>query len=163
MELQDTCEADAEALAALVDSVARERRYLAATVGFSVEGTRAFISSVRASAGVHVVMIASDEIIGWCDIVPHSYEGMKHVGRLGMGIRRDFRGRGFGQKLLAVAVQKAFSSGIERIELEVFASNQSAIRLYETSGFRLEGRKLAARKLDGVTDDLLLYAMLHTA
>lgn len=158
MVIRDTTDADAEGVGALIDGVARERRYLAGTVGFPVESTRAFIASVRAAGGVHVVAVDSGEVIGWCDIVPHGFEGMRHVGRLGMGVRADHRGRGVGRELLSVAVQKGFAGGLERIELEVFASNLSAVRLYEKFGFECEGRKVAGRKLDGVTDDILLYA-----
>lgn len=159
MEFRDTTDADAEHVAALIDSVSRERRYLAGTVGFSVDSTRGFIASVKAAGGVHVVAVHSGEVIGWCDIVPHPFEGMQHVGRLGMGVRKDHRFRGVGRELLSVAVQKAFAATLERIELEVFASNRPAVRLYERFGFECEGRKAAARKLDGVTDDILVYAM----
>jgi RimJ/RimL family protein N-acetyltransferase len=39
--------------------------------------------------------------------------------------------------------------GLERIELEVFASNTGANRLYEKAGFVVEGVKKKRRKLDG--------------
>src|SRR5690348_3387272 len=163
MEIRDTTDADAEGVAALIDSVSRERRYLAATVGFPVDGTRAFIASVKAAGGVHVVAVASGEVIGWCDIAPHAFEGMRHVGRLGMGVQKDHRSRGVGRELLSVAVQRAFAGALDRIELEVFASNRSAVRLYEAFGFEYEGRKLAARRIDGITDDILLYAKRKAA
>ena len=162
MEVRDTTEADAELLAALIDSVAQERRYLACTVGFPVDSTHAFIASVKAAGGVHIVAVALGKVIGWCDIVPHSFEGMQHVGRLGMGVQKDHRSRGVGRELLSVAVRKAFAGTVDRIELEVFASNRSAVKLYEAFGFQYEGRKLAARRLDGVTDDILLYAKRKT-
>jgi ribosomal protein S18 acetylase RimI-like enzyme len=163
MEIRDTTDGDAEHVAALIDSVARERRYLAATAGFPVDSTREFITSVKAAGGVHVVAVASGEVIGWCDIVPHQFEGMRHVGRLGMGVQKDHRSRGVGRKLLSFAVQQAFAGALERIELEVFASNRSAVRLYEWFGFECEGCKVAARKLDGVTDDILVYAIQKRA
>ena len=163
MEIRESAAEDAEGIAALVDAVARERMFLAGTVGFSVDDTRAFISSTKSAGGVQVVAIESGQIIGWCDIVPHPYEGMKHAGRLGMGVRRDRRASGIGRKLLEAAAERALRSGIERIELEVFASNRSAICLYESSGFELEGRKVAGRKLDGYTDDILLYARRRSA
>lgn len=159
MEVRDTTEADAESLAALIDSVSRERRYLGNTVGFPADSTRAFIASVKAAGGVHIVAVSSGKIIGWCDITPHTFEGMRHAGRLGMGVQKDHRCKGVGRELLSAAVHKAFANALERIELEVFASNRSAIKLYETFGFQSEGRKIAGRKLDGVTDDILLYAL----
>jgi ribosomal protein S18 acetylase RimI-like enzyme len=163
MEIRDSAVEDSEGMAALIDAVARERLYLASTVGFSVDDTRTFMSSTKFAGGVQVVAIESAQIIGWCDIAPHPHEGMKHVGRLGMGVRKDHRSRGIGRKLLEAAVQRTLRSTIDRIELEVYASNQSAIRLYESSGFELEGRKVAGRRLDGVTDDILIYARRRLA
>ena len=158
MEIRDSALADAEQIAALIDTVARERLFLAGTVGFSADDTRAFIASTKSAGGVQVVGIESGEIVGWCDISPYPFEGMRHVGRLGMGVRRDRRSKGIGRKLLAAAIERAHGAGIERIELEVFASNRAAICLYESFGFELEGRKVAGRRLDGCTDDILIYA-----
>jgi len=158
MEIRDSAVEDAERIAALIDAVARERLFLAATAGFSADDTRAFINSTQSAGGVHVVAIESGEIIGWCDIVRHPFEGMRHSGRLGMGVRADRRANGIGRRLVAAATERAQRAGIERIELEVFASNRAAICLYESFGFALEGRKVEGRRLDGRIDDILLYA-----
>ncbi len=158
MTIRDTLSEDAAAVAALIDSVARERRYLAATVGFSAESTQAFIASLRSANGVHILAVIGGAVVGWCDITPLPYEGMKHVGRLGMGVKSGFRGKGTGKRLLKAALLRGFNTGLERVELEVFGSNREAVRLYESFGFVREGRKIAARKLDGISDDLLLYA-----
>lgn len=163
MEIRDSVGDDAERIAALIDTVARERLFLAGTVGFSVEDTRAFIASTKSAGGVHIVGIESGEIVGWCDIVRHPFEGMRHVGRLGMGVRTDRRSKGIGRKLLEAATKQAQGAGIERIELEVFSSNRAAICLYESFGFVLEGRKVEGRRLDGCTEDILLYARRRLA
>ena len=52
-------------------------------------------------------------------------------------------------------LQGAREKGLERVELEVFASNRPAIRLYESLGFVVEGIKRRGRKLDGAYDDVL--------
>jgi ribosomal protein S18 acetylase RimI-like enzyme len=158
MLIRETLPEDAKAVSILIDSVARERRYLAATAGFSEESTESFIKFVRASKGVHLVAIVDEAIVGWCDITPLSFEGMTHVGRLGMGVKAGFRGLGIGKALLKAILNRAFAQGLERVELEVFRSNESAVRLYEAHGFLQEGVKVNARKLDGKTDDVLLFA-----
>jgi RimJ/RimL family protein N-acetyltransferase len=48
---------------------------------------------------------------------------------------------------------------LERIELEVYGSNESAIRFYERTGFVVEGVKKKGRKLDGEYDDLVQMAV----
>src|SRR6185436_5171594 len=120
MLIRETLPGDAKAVSVLVDAVARERRYLAATVGFSEEATASFIASVTAAKGVHLVALVDDAVVGWCDITPASFEGMTHVGRLGMGVKVGFRGQGIGRGLLEAALNRAFRQGLERVELEVF-------------------------------------------
>lgn len=163
MLIRDTLPEDAKAVSVLVDAVARERRYLAATVGFSQESTESFIKSVTAAKGVHLVALLDNVVVGWCDITPASFEGMTHVGRLGMGVKTGFRGQGIGERLLKAALSRAFERGLERVELEVFRSNDSAVRLYEAHGFLREGVKVGARKLDGLADDILLFATFKNA
>jgi ribosomal protein S18 acetylase RimI-like enzyme len=163
MTIRDTTVEDAAAVASMIDLVARERRFLAGTVGFSEEATRDFIAQLRSADAVHVVAELDGSLVGWCDISPLPFEGMHHVGRLGMGVKRDFRGRGIGRRLLEAALLRGFGRRFERVELEVFSSNQKAVQLYESFGFLLEGKKRAARKLDGICDDLLIYAKLKEA
>src|SRR5689334_16393349 len=152
---------DAEAVSACVDAVARERRYLGNTSGFSAEQTRAFISSLSDSGGIQIVVVAEGKIVGWCDVTPLPFEGMRHVGRLGMGLLPPFRGRGLGRRLVREALSYVFAKNLNRVELEVFASNKIAVGLYEREGFAIEGRKRCARFLDGVWDDLLIMGCLR--
>src|ERR1043166_2009994 len=163
MLIRETLGDDAKAVSILIDAVARERRYLAATAGFSEESTASFIASVKAAKGVHLVALIDDAVVGWCDITRASFEGMTHVGRLGMGVKAGFRDQGIGKALLKAARERAFGLGLERVELEVFRSNGSAVHLYEAHGFFREGVKIGARKLDGMVDDILLFAAFPNA
>jgi ribosomal protein S18 acetylase RimI-like enzyme len=72
---------------------------------------------------------------------------------------RRFRGQGLGRQLVSTIIRAAREKGFEKIELEVFASNTGAVGLYEAAGFVREGRRVRARKLDGVHDDILLYGL----
>lgn len=139
-----------------VDRVARERRYLLQTTGFSLEQTRAFIDGILAGGGVQFLAVEGDRVVGWCDVVRSEIEGMQHCGRLGMGLLAEYRSRGLGAELLERAVFAASKIGIERVELEVFSTNARAIRLYERCQFQHEGLKRKVRRLDGIKDDLVL-------
>jgi len=158
MNILATTTSDVPALAALVDLVARERRHLAITTGFSAESTAAFLAQIQSVKGVHIVAKQAKQVVGWCDIYPYAFEGMRHVGKVGMGLAPDFRGRGIGKQLLQEGIRRAFENGLSRIELEVFSTNSAAIRLYESCGFTLEGRKVGVRYLDGISSDILIYA-----
>lgn len=149
-----------EGFHACLDSVARERRYLGFVEAPPLESVRAFVEANIAADVPQFVALAGGEVVGWCDISPKTREGFRHCGHLGIGVHDDFRGQGVGTRLLAATVEKARAQGLERIELEVFASNTDAIRLYERQGFALEGRQQKARKIDGQYDDILCMARL---
>lgn len=148
-----------ESFCQALDTVARERRYLAAVKGFSPEEVKGFVDMIVANDYAQYYAIDGDKVVGWCDIVPKSYEGFTHVGVLGMGLLREYRNQDIGSKLLEKAVEhSAKKNGIEKVELEVFESNINAIRLYEKHGFVCEGKRIRSRKLDGVYDNLLMMA-----
>lgn len=94
-------------------------------------------------------------------VTPLPFEGMRHVGRLGMGLLPSFRGQGLGRRLLREVLRQVFAKTLLRVELEVFASNKIAVGLYEREGFVIEGRKRSARFLDGAEDDILLMGCLR--
>ena len=145
-----------------IDVVARERKFLARTQGPPIETARAFARAMMAGAGVQILVIDADEnVVGWCDIIINATEGFRHSGQLGMGLLPAARGQGLGRKLAQAAIERAFDLGLERIELEVFASNESATALYRELGFTVEGVKERARKIDGTYDDIIAMALLR--
>ena len=142
-----------------LDIVARERLYLAAVEAPPLAATRDFVLSSLANDTPQFVALLNHFVIGWCDISPHQWEGFQHSGQLGMGVHPEYRRLGIGRQLVVQTIQKAKAKGLERIELEVFASNALAIGLYEKLGFLIEGRKKRARKLDGNYDDIIEMAL----
>ncbi len=163
MHIRPTTPDDAPALQALIAAVARERRYLGATEGFTLEQTREYIARVEAAGGVQLTAAEGEppDLVGWVNVVPGAFEGLTHCGRLGMGVAARARGRGIGRALLARALDEGFAR-LERIELEVFASNVRARALYRHAGFVEEGCRRCARKLDGTCDDILHMGLLRS-
>ena len=151
---------DVEGLQAAVEAVARERRYLAAVSGFGVDGTRAFVDGLASGGGVQLVVRSAGRVVGWCDVQRHPFEGFRHGGVLGVGLLPAWRAQGVGAALLARTLEAAEAAGMTRVELEVFASNGRAIRLFEGAGFVREGIKRQARLLDGRADDVVCMARL---
>lgn len=142
-----------------LDSVAHERLYLAYLEAPPLDTTAYFIESNIANDIPQFVAVCDNEVIGWCDISPLKLEGFRHCGRLGMGVLKDYRRSGIGKQLITSTIEKAGKKGLERIELEVFASNIPAIILYEKTGFKIEGIRKKARKIDGSYDDIVEMAL----
>jgi ribosomal-protein-alanine acetyltransferase len=58
-----------------------------------------------------------------------------------LGVRPDRRRRGLGRSLLRDAVGEARSRGASVVTLEVRAENEAGIKLYESEGFAVVGRR----------------------
>jgi ribosomal-protein-alanine N-acetyltransferase len=58
-----------------------------------------------------------------------------------VAVHPSYQGQGLGQVLLYALLRKAQQRGLERATLEVRASNQPALLLYEKFGFREAGRR----------------------
>lgn len=128
--------ADAPGVAACVDRVARERRYLAIVEGFAIDETARFITRLLDAGGVHLVAEGDDgEIVGACDIAPLATEGMRHVGRLGIAVLPGYRRRGLGRQLLREAERRARGAGAARIELASGSQRTDAHQFYKACGY----------------------------
>jgi RimJ/RimL family protein N-acetyltransferase len=148
---------------ATLDAVAGEKKYLAWTQAPPIESTRKFICGNIANNTPQVVALDDDRVIGWCDIEPHQKQTMKHVGTLGMGLLRTYRNKGIGTRLISAALERARDIGLEKVELEVISTNANAIALYQKMGFREEGQRRKAIKIDDSYHDcILMYLFLVT-
>jgi L-phenylalanine/L-methionine N-acetyltransferase len=146
----------AESFCQAVDTVARERKYLGSTTGFPLEKMLDFVKFIVDQNLAQYYAVDNDKVVGWCDIIPKSYQGLTHVGVVGMGILADYRGKGLGTLLLEKTIEHAGLNGIEKVELDVYQSNAPAIALYRKMGFEVEGNRIKGRKLDNEYDNILL-------
>jgi RimJ/RimL family protein N-acetyltransferase len=144
-----------------IDQVAREKLFLSAGEASPLSETKTFVANNIANNHPQYVALSENVVVGWCDIIPknkHSFHA--HEGRLGMGLLHDFRHQGIGSRLLQTTIEAAFSFGLTRIELGVWASNLNAIALYKKFGFEMEGCHKNAICVDGRFFDLLTMALL---
>jgi RimJ/RimL family protein N-acetyltransferase len=154
--------ADTDAFRAAVDTVARERKYIALVEAPPIEQVRAFVARNVERGYPQIVAVADGAVVGWCNVPPASRAVSAHVGDLFMGLVPDFRGKGFGERLLRQAVQAADEFGFRRIELGVFATNTAAAELYRKVGFVEEGIKRMAILVDGTYHDEIIMARLKS-
>ncbi|GEM_PF-348433 len=99
-------------------------------------------------------------ICGVLDIRGGRRRMLRHAASLGISILKPYRGRGVGTRMMRSAIEWARATGIlTRLELNVFSSNEPAIRLYRRLGFALEGIRRAAIIRDGRPIDDWLMAL----
>lgn len=120
-----------------VDSVARERIYLASTRAAPFKSTVEFVTDCTRKNIPQLFLVEREtgRCVGWCDATPKN----ESTGYIGMGIIKEHRGRGFGTKLLQELIPRCKAYGYQKLQLDVRKSNARAIRLYEKIGFSMSG------------------------
>jgi ribosomal protein S18 acetylase RimI-like enzyme len=151
---------DLAAYHSLVNEVKDERTYLFSTLRFSLEDTEKYIEHHEAvSSPVWGAFDEEGVLLGWIDFNRGNFSEIAHTATLGMGVKKQFRGQGIGSALMDACVKSAKSLGIEKLELEVFASNTAARALYIKKGFFEEGIRLKKRKFEDNYDDLVCMGL----
>lgn len=135
---------------AALDTVAKEKIYLAFSAAPPLESTRAFIAGNIEKNNAQFVARDAGKVVGWCDVIPlGNRDTNKHVGVLGLGLLPAYRGKGLGKRLMQAAIDKGFAQGLTRIELTVRENNANAIALYKKLGFETEGLKKNSSLVNG--------------
>ncbi len=88
----------------------------------------------------------------------------KHVASLAMAVNPAYHRRGVGTQLMQAAMLLADDwMNFARIELGVFTSNRSAIKLYDRFGFAIEGEAKSYAFGEGSYQNLLYMARVQKA
>lgn len=142
------------------DLVAREGKFLSISSGYSLDEMVRFIRTCRDCGYPQFLLInENDSAVGWCDIVRRS-DQPDDVGYLGVGILKEYRHKGLGQKLMTAAINDAKKRGFHEIRLEVRTSNANAIRTYRQLGFVKIAHLKDGVITDGVAEDVWLMSLL---
>ena len=138
-----------------LSKVAKERIYIEMIEAPPFEKVASFQRDLISKNGPVYYAIVDDQVVGWCDVYPEENPRQSHRGGLGMALLPAYRGKGIGSMLLEKIIEHAKSFGLEKIELQVYTANVSAIALYKKFGFEQEGLIKKYRKLDGQYFDCL--------
>ncbi|RIK47285.1 MAG: GNAT family N-acetyltransferase [Chloroflexi bacterium] len=129
----------------------------------TVEEMRAEIEADSSGdRGVAIVAVVDGRIVGYVGIERGAFRRIRHVGYIVAGVLREFGGQGIGTQLFVAAESWARAHGILRLELTVMAHNTAGVRLYQRSGFTIEGTRTSAMLVDGKLVDEFYMAKLLT-
>ncbi len=103
-----------------------------------------------------MVLEDNERLVGFAIMAISSEES--HL--LNIGVNKDFRGSGFGEKILKKMIIAAEVMGSKKIILEVRVSNKIAYRLYEKLGFHEIGERKKYYRLPEGREDA--YVMSKT-
>ena len=103
---------------------------------FSQPWTRKdFLDSINNSQHIYVVAEEGDIVAGYCGLWMVAGEGQIN----NVAVREDFRKKGVGYGMLSYLLELGREKNQASFTLEVRASNEAAIRLYEKLGFHSSG------------------------
>jgi RimJ/RimL family protein N-acetyltransferase len=104
----------------------------------------------------------NNTIVGLLFFVPNTKIKNSHAGEFGVNVHPAFQGLGIGQALTEnLLTWGRLNTEIEKVFLQVFATNDKAIKLYKKLGFIEEGRHIKAiKQADGTYTDVLQMYIL---
>jgi RimJ/RimL family protein N-acetyltransferase len=106
---------------------------------------------------VRFVIEVEGAVIGACSL--HYLDSYSQHCQLGISIRRDRWGQGYGQDAVRTLVRYAFGPlNFRKVSLEVLADDPRAVGAYRKAGFTEEGRFRAHTWHDGRYQDALRMA-----
>lgn len=111
----------------------------------------------------NLVGIIEDRIVGMVSVVTfQNRPRRRHVGAIGISVHEDWQGKGIGKELMRAIVDLADNwLNLTRLELEVYAENEAALRLYEHFGFEVEGRLRQHALRDGRFVDSIVMGRIR--
>lgn len=126
----------------------------------TADSVRRLVEGLERAPNGFLLVADAGGIVGALSVEGGRFRKVRHVGEVGVSVAREWRGKGVGRCLLEAAIAAAKTSpDLARLSLRVFASNVAALRLYETVGFRVEGRRPGHVRIRGREDDVILMGL----
>ena len=128
-----------ELINSLVDEKAEIARAERVTREDEAEWLPKMLSSLERDELFFLVADVGGKVVASSDI--HILSGdEKHVGVLGIVVGSGFRDLGIGTEMMRTLVEQAVALGLKVLTLQVFATNERAVHVYEKVGFIQTGK-----------------------
>jgi ribosomal protein S18 acetylase RimI-like enzyme len=106
---------------------------------------------------ISVIALENDQMIGYCNIHRNELSWVRHVGEIGMGVSRDYRGLGVGKALTNEVFAIARACGLRKIWARMAASQEAAQNVFHSLHFRTEALLSDfVMNQNGGTEDLVI-------
>lgn len=118
------------------------------------------LDKIERNEAIKVFAFHNNLLIGSADI-SRLIRRSKHVGHVGISIKKEYRDEGIGFEMLKTLIDLARNLEYKLFELTVFAINEPAIHLYKKVGFIEAGRVPKKFYYKGkLEDQLIMYKEL---
>lgn len=110
---------------------------------------------------VYVAAEVDGKVIGNSEIGNRQGGYDKHVGSLGIAIKKGFRNIGIGTQMMNALINEGREMGLKVLTLTAFANNRRAIHVYEKLGFQKTGKiPMKFFKRGKYIDEVIMTLML---
>ena len=116
----------------------------------------------KSTNGIEIIALVDGNVVGTAGIeaVGTKYK-VRHRAEFGISILRVYWGLGLGRALTAACIQCARDAGYLQLELNVVATNERAVALYQDMGFEEFGRNPIGFKSRTSGFQELIYMLLR--
>lgn len=129
----------AKEFADYINRIVSERDFLVLNRKVTPQEERAFIISSLAEEkkGNHYLIAeVNGKIVGLSEVVRMRW-AHAHIGKLGISVKKEYRGVGIGTEMLKLMVQIAKKMKLKMLRLSVYTTNKQAVALYKKLGFKV--------------------------
>ena len=85
--------------------------------------------------------ISKGKPVGMIVFIRNNKEKTRHIANIyGLYVKKEYRGQGIGNKLIESSLKILKNVNVSKITLSVNTEQKSAVKLYETYGFKIAGR-----------------------
>ena len=135
---------DVKSALEMINSLVDEKAYILVQKKLTLKEEKQFLKKLlkesKEKNEAAVVVDVNGKVYGIGSISRIDKEVRKHVGELGISLKKEMRGRGLGEKLIRKIIDKAHKElKIKIIILYAYSKNKVAINLYKKVGFKKLG------------------------
>lgn len=157
MKIRDAREADLPAIIRIYNAAIVTRISTAQLETVTLETRRNWLNDHSPDRHPFWVLEIDDDVAGWLTLKSFLPRGAyRDTAEVSVYVDEKFRRRGVGRALLAEAISRAPSLGLNAMLGLIFAHNEPSLRLFEELGFAKWGLLPGVAHLDEVERDLTI-------
>ncbi|KZZ86357.1 GNAT family N-acetyltransferase [Bacillus sp. SJS] len=144
---------DAAQIIKAAESVVRSGVYIQKEQVRTLEEEREFIKEIKEKDHMYAAVELEGEVIGIARVLRGELKMKRHTGLFRTWLTSSAQGLGIGKEAMNYTLEWCQAHQLHKLCLTVFKSNEVAVKLYEKTGFVIEGVQKDQVYLNGKYDD----------
>lgn len=162
---------DAKDLCDYINTLSNEETYISfqrdvIKLEEEIKMVKDVVQNVSKNHTIFLLLFVNGVLSGVGDIHMSKRGAIKHQGHLGITLKKEVRGKGFGKLLLTKVIAEARThiQSLELILLTLFSENEIALNMYKKNGFVEYGfLPKGLRRKGKLHDEILMYKNIRSS